>query len=104
MSFPRVIYSVSDVNRYIKTVINQDEHLKYIFVKGEISNFKSGANGHLYFSLKDKECLISVCMFATYASKLSFVPKNGDEVTVLASVNVQPDRGTYQLIAYELEE
>ena len=104
MSFPRVIYSVSDVNRYIKTVINQDEHLKYIFVKGEISNFKSGANGHLYFSLKDKECLISVCMFATYASKLSFVPKNGDEVTVLASVDVYPARGTYQLIAYELEE
>ena len=104
MSIPRIVYSVTDVNRYIKTVINQDENLKYIFVKGEISNFKSGANGHLYFSLKDKDCLISVCMFATYASKLAMLPKNGDEVTLLASVDVYPARGTYQLIAYELEQ
>ena len=104
MSIPRIIYSVTDVNRYIKTLINQDENLKFIFVKGEISNFKSGANGHLYFSLKDNDCLISVCMFATYAHKLAFVPKNGDEVTVLASVDVYPARGTYQLIAYELEQ
>ena len=104
MSIPRVIYSVTDVNRYIKSLINQDENLKYIFVRGEISNFKSGANGHLYFSLKDKDCLISVCMFATYASKLTFVPKNGDEVTVLASIDVYPARGTYQLICYELEQ
>ena len=104
MSIPRIVYSVTDVNRYIKTVINQDENLKYIFVEGEISNFKSGANGHLYFSLKDKDCLISVCMFATYASKLAMLPKNGDEVTVLASVDVYPARGTYQLIAYELEQ
>ena len=104
MPLDRVIYSVSDVNRYIKNVINQDENLKYIFVKGEISNFKAGANGHLYFSLKDKECLISVCMFATYAQRLTFVPKNGDEVTVLASVDVYPARGTYQLICYQLEQ
>ncbi len=104
MSIPRIIYSVTDVNRYIKTLINQDENLKFIFVKGEISNFKSGANGHLYFSLKDKDCLISVCMFSSYASKLTFSPKNGDEITVLASVDVYPARGTYQLIAYELEE
>jgi len=104
MSIPRIVYSVTDVNRYIKTLINQDENLKFIFVKGEISNFKSGANGHLYFSLKDKDCLISVCMFSSYASKLTFAPKNGDEITVLASVDVYPARGTYQLIAYELEE
>ena len=104
MSIPRIVYSVTDVNRYIKTLINQDENLKFIFVKGEISNFKSGANGHLYFSLKDKDCLISVCMFSSYASKLTFTPKNGDEITVLASVDVYPARGTYQLIAYELEE
>ena len=49
-------------------------------------------------------CIISVCMFSSYASKLTFTPKNGDEITVLASVDVYPARGTYQLIAYELEE
>lgn len=103
MPITRIIYSVSDINRYIKKLINEDENLKYIFVKGEISNFKNGANGHLYFSLKDKDCLINVCMFSSYASKLTFVPKNGDEVTVLCSADVYPARGTYQLICYEME-
>lgn len=101
---PRVIYSVSDVNRYIKTLIGNDENLKFIFVKGEISNFKYASNGHLYFTLKDKDCMISVMMFENYARKLTFTPKNGDEITVLASVDVYPARGTYSLIAYELEQ
>ena len=98
----RNIYSVSDVNRYVKTIISSDENLKFIFVKGEISNFKRGANGHLYFSLKDKEALISCAMFATYAAKLIDMPVDGDEVVVLASVDVYPARGTYQLVVYEM--
>ena len=98
----RNIYTVSDVNRYVKSVISSDENLKYIFVKGEISNFKRGANGHLYFSLKDKEALISCAMFATYAAKVIDMPVDGDEVVVLASVDVYPARGTYQLVVYEM--
>lgn len=98
----RNIYSVNEVNRYIKAIISQDENLKFIFVKGEISNFKRGANGHLYFSLKDKEAMISCAMFATYASKLIDMPVDGDEVVVLASADVYPTRGTYQLIVYEM--
>ncbi len=100
----RNIYSVSDVNRYIKSVISQDENLKFISVRGELSNFKHGANGHLYFSLKDKDSLINCAMFATYANKLLFDPKDGDEVVVMASVDVYTARGTYQLIAYEMNE
>ena len=98
----RNIYSVSDVNRYVKAIISQDENLKFISVRGELSNCKKGANGHFYFSLKDKESLINCAMFATYASKLIFEPKDGDEVVVLASVDVYPSRGTYQLIVYEM--
>ena len=100
----RIVYSVSDVNRYIKAIISQDENLKFIYIKGEISNFKGGANGHLYFSLKDKDSLINVAMFNTYASKIAFVPKNGDEVVLLASVDVYPPRGAYQLLAYEMNQ
>ena len=100
----RVVYSVSDVNKYIKAVINNDQNLRYISVKGEISNLKYGANGHVYFSLKDKESIISVCLFSTYASRLTFKPENGDEVIVLASVDVYPARGSYQLIAVALEQ
>ena len=99
----RNIYSVSDVNRYIKTVISQDENLKFITVKGELSNFKRGANNHLYFSLKDKDSLINCAMFSTYANKLIFEPKDGDEVLVMASVDVYTARGSYQLIVYEMD-
>ena len=98
----RNIYSDSDVNRYIKSILSQDENLKFISVKGELSNFKRGANGHLYFSLKDKDSLINCAMFSTYASRLIFEPKDGDEVVVMASVDVYTARGTYQLIAYEM--
>ena len=100
----RNIYTVSDVNRYIKAVLSQDENLKFISVKGELSNFKKGANGHFYFSLKDKEALINCAMFSTYSSRLAFDPKDGDEVVVLASVDVYVARGTYQLIVYEMNE
>ena len=98
----RNIYSVSDVNRYIKSGISQDENLKFISVRGELSNFKKGANGHLYFSLKDKDSLINCAMFSTYSSRLTFEPKDGDEVVVMASVDVYTARGSYQLIVYEM--
>ncbi len=98
------VFTVSDVNRYIKSVITSDQNLKFIYVKGEISNFKPGANGHLYFSLKDKESLINVAMFNNYAKKMTFVPKNGDEVVILASADVYPTRGSYQLLAYEMNQ
>ena len=98
----RNIYSVTDVNRYVKSVLTQDENLKFISVKGELSNFKRGANVHLYFSLKDKESLINCAMFSTYANRLAFDPKDGDEVVVLASIDVYPPRGSYQLLVYEM--
>ncbi|MCQ3035724.1 MAG: exodeoxyribonuclease VII large subunit [Bacilli bacterium] len=102
MPIERPVYSVTDINRYVKAVLSNDENLKFIFVKGELSNFKYGANGHLYFSLKDKDCIINAAMFATYANRISFSPKNGDEIVVMASVDVYPARGTYQLIVYEM--
>lgn len=100
----RNIYTVSDVNRYVKSLLSQDENLKFIFVKGEVSNFKRGANGHLYFSLKDKEALISCAMFSTYACRLTEYPVDGDEVVVLASVDTYVARGTYQLLVFEMNQ
>lgn len=99
-----IIHSVSEVNRYIKKVLSNDENLHFIYVRGEISNFKPGPSGHLYFSLKDQECMISVAMFANYASKLIFTPKNGDEVILIASIDAYPPRGTYQLLCYEMNQ
>ena len=98
----RVIYSVQDINKYIKNVLTTDENLRFIYVKGEISNFKKAATGHIYFSLKDNESVINAVMFNNYASKLIFEPKNGDEVIVLASIDTYVPRGSYQLFVYEM--
>lgn len=95
---------VSDVNSYIKSLLTNDEKLKYIRVKGEISNFKAYPSGHFYFSLKDQNSVISAVMFNNYAKRIAFNPKDGDEVIVLASVDAYIPRGSYNLSVYEMEE
>ena len=95
---------VSDVNSYIKSLLSNDERLKYIRVKGEISNFKAYPSGHLYFSLKDQNSVISAVMFNNYAKRIAFNPKDGDEVVVLASVDAYIPRGSYNLNVFEMEE
>ena len=100
----RPVFTVSDVNQYIKAVLNNDENLKYIYIKGEISNFKMASNGHFYFSLKDEKAMISAMMFSSYASKNSFQPENGQEVVVFGSIDAYPGRGTYQIIVYQMQE
>ena len=98
------ILTVSDINTFIKAVLTNEQRLKFIRVRGEISNFKLYPSGHLYFSLKDEGSAISAVMFNNYAKKITFEPKNGDEVTVLASVDAYVPRGTYNLTVFEMEE
>ena len=98
----RVVYSVKDINTYIKASLTNDDNLKYVYVKGEISNCKIAATGHIYFSIKDDDSIINAVMFANYASKITFTPKNGDEVILLASVDVYIPRGSYQLFVYDI--
>ena len=100
----RPVFTVSDINQYIKAVLNNDENLKFIYVKGEISNFKMASNGHFYFSLKDDKAMISAMMFSSYANKNSFQPENGQEVVVFGSIDAYPGRGTYQIIVYQMQE
>lgn len=98
------VLSVSDINTYVKAILTGDERLKFIRIKGEISNFKAYPSGHFYFSLKDAESVISAVMFANYAKRIAFSPKNGDEVIVLASVDAYVPRGSYNLNVYEMDE
>ena len=104
MNQDRPVFTVSDINQYIKALINNDANLKYIYVKGEISNFKMASNGHFYFSLKDDKSLIGAMMFSNYANKITFKPENGQEVVVFGSIDAYPGRGTYQIIVYQMEE
>ncbi len=98
------ILLVSDVNNYIKNILTTNEGLKFLRVKGEISNFKVYPSGHFYFSLKDNDSIINAVMFASYAKRIAFSPKNGDEVIVLASVDAYVPRGSYNLNIFEMEE
>lgn len=100
----RPVFTVSDINQYIKALLNSDQNLKYIYVKGEISNFKMASNGHFYFSLKDDKAMISAMMFSSYASKNAFTPDNGQEVVVFGTIDAYPGRGTYQIIVYQMQE
>lgn len=104
MNENRPVFTVSDINQYIKALLNNDESLKLIYVKGEISNFKMASNGHFYFSLKDDKSMISAMMFNNYANKISFTPDNGQEVVVFGSIDAYVGRGTYQIIVYQMEE
>ena len=104
MNENRPVFTVSDINQYIKSLLNKDESLKLIYVKGEISNFKMASNGHFYFSLKDDKSMISAMMFNNYANKINFKPDNGQEVVVFGSIDAYVGRGTYQIIVYQMEE
>lgn len=98
------VFTVSDINNFVKALLLSEEKLKFVRIKGEISNFKAYPSGHFYFSLKDNESTISAVMFATYAKRIAFSPKNGDEVVVLASVDAYVPRGSYNLNVFEMEE
>ena len=73
----RNVYTVKQVNLYIKNMFAQDFMLNRIYVKGEVSNCKYHTSGHIYFSLKDEKCEIRAVMFASYARKLNFKPEHG---------------------------
>ena len=97
-------FSVSQINSYLKKKFNMDPKLKNIQVKGELSNYKSYANGHDYFTLKDENSLIKCIMFKSYATKLTFMPKDGMKVMILGSVSVFERDGVYQVYAKVMEE
>ena len=82
MNYQDLAITVTQLNNYIKEKIANDEFLKEIFIKGEISNFKHHYTGHLYFTLKDENCLVKCIMFKTYAQKLKFEPKDGAKVII----------------------
>lgn len=96
--------TVTDLNKYIKGKIDNDEMLNSVLVKGEISNFKNHYTGHMYFTLKDENSLIKCVMFKTYTTHLSFMPKDGMKVIILGSVSVFERDGVYQIYAKAMKE
>ncbi len=89
--------SVTQLNNYIKTLMENDDFLRSVCIRGEISNFKRHSSGHLYFTLKDEGAEISAVMFRSSAERLSFVPRDGGRVTVYGRVSVYEVTGKYQI-------
>ena len=104
MRYSDLAVTVSDLNKYIKEKIANDENLSQILVKGEISNFKNHYTGHMYFTLKDENSLIKCICFKSYAEKLTFMPKDGMKVIVLGSVSVFERDGIYQIYVKMMQE
>ena len=96
--------TVTELNRYIKEKIAEDEMLSNILIKGEISNFKNHYTGNLYFTLKDENSLIKCIMFKNYAEKLEFIPKDGMKVLVFGTVSVFERDCIYQIYCKAMKE
>lgn len=96
--------SVTDLNKYIKEKIAQDEVLNNVLVKGEISNYKRHYTGHLYFTLKDENSLIKCIMFKNSTMSLKFEPRDGMKVMVLGTVSVFERDGVYQIYCKAMQE
>ncbi|MCD8174913.1 MAG: exodeoxyribonuclease VII large subunit [Phascolarctobacterium sp.] len=91
------IYSVSEINAYIKSILDHEPLLRNVQVMGEISNFKRYSSGHCYFSLKDGTSVLKAVMFHKQAMYLSFEPQNGDKAVAVGRIGVFERDGNYQL-------
>ena len=97
------VYSVGQINRYIRNLFENDFVLNSFWVKGEISNFKAHTSGHFYFTLKDASASIQCVMFRQEAEMLPFLPKNGMFVAVCGAVSVYEKTGQYQIYTKWIE-
>ncbi len=91
------IYSVSQINRYIKMVFDKDTFLNNISIRGEITNFKAHYTGHLYFTLKDETSTIKCIMFKSCATNIKFKPADGMKVVITGKIGVFERDGAYQI-------
>ena len=97
------ILSVSEVNQYVKTLLESNSLLKNLIIQGELSNVKRAASGHLYFSLKDAGSKIDCVMFKNVVTGLKFLPKEGLKVTLRGSLGVYLPSGQYQITVRSME-
>ena len=96
------VFSVTQINTYIKRMFQSDYALRRISIKGQVSNCKYHSSGHIYFSLKDETGVLSCVMFAGHRRGLAFRMKDGDRVVVGGAVDVYERDGRYQLYAKEI--
>lgn len=99
----RPIWQVADLTRYLSDLIESDELLQDTWVRGEILNFSRPASGHLYFTLKDRQAALRCVMWRGQASRLTFLPRDGQAVMAHGSLGIYDSAGQYQLYADQLK-
>lgn len=103
MNTPKII-TVSQLNFYLKSLIDNDQNLRFVFLEGEISNLTDHySSGHIYFSLKDEKSVVKAVMFSYAAKNLKFKPENGMKVILRARVSVYEPSGQYQLYVEDMQ-
>ncbi|MNB73179.1 Exodeoxyribonuclease 7 large subunit [compost metagenome] len=99
----RKVFSIKDLNRYIRMKLDSDTVLSDVWIRGEISNFTHHGSGHMYFTLKDESSRIKAIMFASHNQRLPFVPKEGSRVIARGNVTVYERDGQYQFYATHMQ-
>ena len=97
------VLTVSQVNSYIKALLDEIPHIKNVYISGEISNFKHYPSGHMYFTLKDSKSQLKCIMFSSDNYKLRFTPENGMKVICFGQIGVFERDGVYQLYARDMQ-
>ncbi|OIJ20311.1 exodeoxyribonuclease VII large subunit [Anaerobacillus alkalidiazotrophicus] len=97
------IFTITSLTKYIKRTFDNDEVLKNIWVKGELSNFKKHSRGHMYFTIKDTQSRIQAVMFAGNNRFLKFIPEDGMKVLIRGYVSVYEANGQYQMYVNEMQ-
>ena len=103
MSQPRFIFTVRQINQYLKTLFAHDRTLQQVWVRGEVADLTIHRSGHIYFTLKDEASQLRVVLFREYAEELTFTPAVGEQVLAAGAVTIYEPRGQYQLVATSLE-
>lgn len=96
--------TISELTRYIKGIIDNNEFLNKVYIKGEISNFKNHTRGHYYFTLKDENSRINAVMFASSVKNIKFMPNDGMKVLVTGRISVYEATGGYQIYVDDMVE
>lgn len=97
------VYTIKDINKYIRMKMDSDAVLSDVWLRGEISNFTHHSSGHMYFTLKDKDSRIKCVMFASHNARLRFIPKEGAKVLAHGTISVYERDGAYQFYANAMQ-
>ena len=100
---PRTIFSVTEITNKLSRIIEQQPQLQNVWVKGQVSNLSRPASGHIYFTLKDEKSNIRGVLWRSSASRLQFLPRDGDEVLVQGGINIYAASSNYQIIVNDIE-